>query len=61
MNILNIEKRYNETVEHKTYADKQISKGIFDLVKLKKITRKKIMMLVNYMINKYMMQKHVKN
>ena len=35
-----IEKRYNDIIEHKTYTDKQISKGIFDLVKLKKITRK---------------------
>ena len=34
-----IEKRYNDIIEHKTYTDKQISKGIFDLVKLKKITR----------------------
>ena len=34
-----IEKRYNEIIEHKIYTDKQISKGIFDLVKLKKITR----------------------
>ena len=30
----------NEIIEHKTYTDKQISKRIFDLVKLKKITRK---------------------
>ena len=37
-----IEKRYNEIIEHKTYTDKQISQGIFDLVKLKKITRKDI-------------------
>ena len=35
-----IEKRYNEIIEHKTYTDKQISKEIFSLVKLKKITRK---------------------
>ena len=35
-----IEKRYNDIIEHKTFTDKQISKGIFYLVKLKKITRK---------------------
>ena len=34
-----LKKRYNEIIKHKTYTDKQISKGIFDLVKLKKITR----------------------
>ena len=31
-----IEKIYNEIIEHKTFTDKQISKGIFYLVNLKR-------------------------
>ena len=35
-----IEKRYNKIRDYKTYIDKEISNGLFNLLKYKKITRK---------------------